>query len=87
MGVQAAVALFRGGPAPDPGVVIQLFAALGHCLIIVACVVAFLRTHPGSRQWGQFFAGGFLSLGYLLAASFTIGPPEAAEHIKQALGF
>jgi len=83
MGMQAVV----HGQMPDPGVVMQLFAAAGHFLIIIACLVGFARTRPAGRQWGAFAGGGILALAYLLVMAFTIGPPEAAQHIKQALGF
>jgi hypothetical protein len=37
--------------------VVAVIAAVGHFLMIVACVVAFLRTGPRRRQWAEFFAG------------------------------
>jgi hypothetical protein len=74
------------GQVSQPDVFLQLFGAVGNCLIIVACLAAFLGAQPGGRKWAQFAAGGALSLGYLLAAVFTIGPPEGAQHIRQALG-
>ncbi len=78
--------LMHGGPAPRPDVVLQVVAACGHVLIIVACLVGFFRTRPGARQWGEFVAGGVLAVGYLLTAVFTVGPAEGAQHIRQALG-
>jgi hypothetical protein len=63
-----------------------LFAALGHVLIIIACLVGFLRTRPAGRQWREFVAGDASAIGYLLAMVWTVGPPEGVEHIKQALG-
>jgi hypothetical protein len=85
-GVQVMETLIRTGHATQPDILIQLFAAFGHVLIIVACLVGFLRTRPTARQWNQFFAGGALAIGYLLVMAFTLGPPEAAQHIKQAFG-
>jgi len=78
--------LLRTGQPPDPGILIQLFAVFGHCLIIVGCLAGFLRTRPGARQWNQFVVGGVLTIGYLLVMAFTVGPPEAAQHIRQAFG-
>jgi hypothetical protein len=78
--------LVRTGQVQRPDVLVQLIAACGHFLIIVACLVGFLRIRPAARQWGQFAAGGALAIGYLLAMAFTVGPPEAAQHIRQALG-
>lgn len=89
VGVQAVAgirALIHGGPAPQPDVLLQLFAACGNFLIIAACLVGFFRTRPGARQWGQFAAGGVLAVGYLLAMVFMVGPPEGAQHIRQAFG-
>jgi hypothetical protein len=84
--VQVIGSLVRTGQLERLDVLVQLFAAGGHFLIIVACLVGFSRIHPVARQWSQFAAGGALSIGYLLAMVFTIGPPEAAQHIKQAFG-
>jgi hypothetical protein len=70
-----------------PDILLQLFAACGHFLIIAACLVGFLRARPAARQWGQFATGGVLAIAYLITMAFTVGPPEAAQHIKQALGF
>ena len=75
----------KGHLAPD--ILLQLFAAGGHFLIIAACLVGFLRTRPAARQWVQFAAAGALAIAYLITMAFTVGPPEAAQHIKQALGF
>jgi len=79
------VALVHGQVA-QPDIAIQLLAALGHFLIIVACLAGFWRTRPAGRQWAQFVGGGAIAVGYLLAMVWTVGPPEAAEHVKQALG-
>jgi hypothetical protein len=83
---QAIENLFRAGQAQRPDVLLQLFGACGHVLIIAACLVGFFRTRPAARQWSQFAAGGVLTIGYFLAMAFTVGPPEAAQHIRQALG-
>jgi hypothetical protein len=72
------------GDIQRPDIVVQLFAALGHFLIIVACLVGFWRTRPAGRQWREFVAGGATAIGYLLVMIWTVGPPEAVEHIKQA---
>jgi hypothetical protein len=86
-GVRVIEALMRGGQVSQPDIFVQLFAAFGHCLIIVACLVGFLRTRPAGRQWGQFFGGGALAIGYLLTMAFTLGPPEAAENIRRSFGW
>lgn len=66
---------------------IQLLAACGHFLIIAGCLVGFLRLRPTGRQWAEFVGGGVLAIGFLVVMAFTVGPPEAAVHIRQALGF
>ena len=75
------------GHVQQPDVLLQLFAACGHFLIIIACLAGFLRIRPAGRGWGQFAAGGILAISYLLIMVFTVGPAEGAQHIKQALGF
>jgi len=84
VGIQG-IRMLQGGPL-DPGDLIQLLAACAHFLIIAACVVGVLRLRPTSRQWGEFVGGGVLAIGFLLVMAFTVGPPEAAVHIKQAFG-
>ena len=79
------VALVHGDLA-RPDVALQLFGAMGNFLIIVACLVGFSRTRPAGRPWAEFFAGGVIAVGYLLAMVWTVGPPEGVAHIKQALG-
>ena len=79
------VALVHGNVS-DPSVTLQLFAALGHFLIIGACLVGFARTRPAGRQWTEFFAGGVIAVGYLLVMVWTVGPQEGVEHIKRAFG-
>jgi hypothetical protein len=84
--IQAVESLFLSGQALRPDVLLQLFGAVGHVLMIVACLAGFLGLRPAAREWGQFVAGGALAIGYVLAMAFTVGPPEAAEHIRRALG-
>lgn len=74
------------GQVSDPGDALQLFAALGHFLIIIACLTGFARTRPAGRQWAEFFGGGVINVGYLLAMLWIVGPPEGVEHIKRAFG-
>jgi hypothetical protein len=41
-----------------------LIGGVGHLLLIIACMAAFLQLRPRRKQWGQFFAGGFVALAY-----------------------
>jgi len=84
-GLHAIGSLLRGGSA-RPDILLQLFGACGHFLIIAACLVGFLSLRPQERQWGRFVVGGVLAIAFLLAMAFTAGPPEAAVNIKHALG-
>lgn len=74
------------GDVSRPDVAVQLFAALGHFVLIVACLIGFWRTRPAGREWASFFGGGAIAVGYLLVMVWTIGPPEGVEHMKRALG-
>jgi len=74
------------GTVADPGILVQLVGVLGHFLIIAGCLAAFLPKQPKARDWSRFVAGGVIAIGYLLVAAFTLGPPEAAAHLRQALG-
>jgi len=84
--IEAIGTLARTGAMQRPDVWVQLFAVFGHFLIIVACLVAFLRERPDGTQWRRFVGGGVLAIGFLLVMAFTVGPPAAAEHLKQAFG-
>lgn len=74
------------GDVSRPDVALQLFAALGHFVIIVACLVGFGRLRPTGRRWAMFFGGGVIAVAYLLVMVWTVGPPEGVEHIKRAFG-
>jgi hypothetical protein len=41
-----------------------LIGGVAHLLLIIACMAAFLQLRPRRKQWGQFFAGGFVALAY-----------------------
>jgi hypothetical protein len=41
-----------------------LIGGVAHLLLIIACMTAFLHLRPRRKQWGQFFAGGFVALAY-----------------------
>jgi hypothetical protein len=79
-------ATIRAGSAPRPDLFLQLLAFGGHMLVIVACLVGFLQTRPGRRQWGQFVAGGGLVIGYLVAIVFATGPPSAVALFRRVFG-
>lgn len=78
--------LIRAGQLQRPDILLSSFAACGHVLIIVGCIVGFLRTRPGTRQWGQFVAAGVVTVLYLVAAVWTVGPPAAIALFKRIFG-
>jgi hypothetical protein len=85
-GVEDLWATIRTGSAPRPVLLLQLFAFGGHILIIVACLVGFFCTPPGTRQWGQFIAGGGLVIGYFVAIVFASGPLSAVALFRRVFG-
>ncbi len=78
--------LARTGQTQHPDALVSLFAFCGHLLIIIGCIVGFIRIRPSARQWGQLLVGGVIALGYLIAIVFVFGPPQAVELMKHVLG-
>jgi hypothetical protein len=85
-GLEQLATLIHTGQLQRPDLVVAVVAAVGHFLMIVACVVGFLRTGPGLRQWGQFLGGGILAVAYLVAIIFTTGP-QYIGLVKRVFGF
>jgi hypothetical protein len=73
-GLEQLATLIHSGQLLRPDLLVAVIAAAGHFLMIVACLVGFLRTRPSLRQWGQFLAGGILAVAYLVVIIFTTGP-------------
>jgi hypothetical protein len=57
-----------------PDTVMVFIASLAHFLLIVACVIAFLRLRPGKKQWYHFFTGGLLVLVYMALIIIIAAP-------------
>jgi hypothetical protein len=85
-GIQELGTLARTGHTQHPDVLLSLFAACGHVLIIIGCVVGFIRIRPIARQWAQLLVGGVVALGYLIAIVFIFGPPQAVALMKHIFG-
>ena len=51
-----------------------LLGGLGHFILILACLTAFLQLKPGMKEWGKFIAGGVLTLAYLVLIVVTTAP-------------
>jgi hypothetical protein len=69
----------------DPGLLMTLLPAGGHCAIITGCVAAFLRTRPGIMPWLRFSCGGVIAVAYLVAIVVAVGP-QYIGLLKQAFG-
>lgn len=68
--------LVQTGRMENPTQLIVVMAAIGHLILIIACLVAFLRLRPGIKLWGQFLGGGLIALAYFAAIIITTGPRD-----------
>jgi hypothetical protein len=84
-GLEQLMTLVRTGQLQRPDLLVAVIAAAGHFLMIVACLVGFLRTGPNLRRWGQFLRGGVLAVAYLVAIIFTTGP-QYIPLVKRVFG-
>jgi hypothetical protein len=66
--------LLRTGHVRRLDTLMVLVGGVGHFILIVACLTAFLRLKPGMKQWGKFIAGGVLTLAYLVLIVVTMAP-------------
>ena len=64
----------RTGHLQRPDLVISVVAALGHFLLIAACLIGFVRIRPGARRWLGFVAAGVLAVSYFIAIIYMTGP-------------
>ena len=85
-GIQELATVVRTGHAQRPDLLLSLFAGCGHVLIIIACIVGFVRIRPAARQWAQLLLGGVVALGYLIAIVFVFGPPQAVALLNHVFG-
>jgi hypothetical protein len=85
--MQELLTLARTGRPQHPDLLLSLFAACGHLLIIIACILGFVRIRPAARQWVQWVVGGVAALSYLIVIVFIFGPPQSVALMKHALGF
>lgn len=73
-GLQQLSILLRTGELRRPDLLIAVVAAGGHFLLIIACLVGFIRLRPNARQIVQFVAGGILAVAYFIVIIATTGP-------------
>jgi hypothetical protein len=73
-GVEQFLSLARTGHVNRPDTLMVMIGGLGHFLLIIGCMTAFLQQRPGRRQWTQFFGGGLWSLAYFALIVVTVAP-------------
>ena len=60
------LSLIRTGRVTRPDTLMVFVGSIGHFILIVACMIAFIKLKPRKIQWAQFFGGGLLAVAYLL---------------------
>jgi hypothetical protein len=58
-------ALLHTGHTRRVDTMMVLVGGVGHLILMIACLVAFLHPRAGKREWGKFLAGGAAALAYL----------------------
>ncbi|MBV9677199.1 MAG: hypothetical protein JO185_12760 [Acidobacteriaceae bacterium] len=58
------VSLLRTGHVDRPDTLMVMIGGVGHFLLIIGCLAAFLRQRPNGRKWAEFFGGAVLCLAY-----------------------
>jgi hypothetical protein len=66
--------LVRTGHVSRPDTLMVMIGGVAHFLLIIACMAGFIQLRPRMKQWGQFFAGGFLFLAYFALIVFIAAP-------------
>ena len=66
--------LLRTGHVSRPDTLMVMIGGVAHFLLIIACMAGFIQLRPRMKQWGQFFAGGFLALAYFALIVVTAAP-------------
>jgi hypothetical protein len=56
--------LVRTGHVSRPDTLMVMVGGMAHFLLMIACMAGMIQLRPRMKQWGQFFAGGFLALAY-----------------------
>jgi hypothetical protein len=77
--------LVRTGQLQRPDLLIAVIAVAGHFLLMIGCAAGFLRMRPGIRRWGEFAAGGILTISYFIAIILTTGP-QYVHLLKRVIG-
>jgi hypothetical protein len=56
--------LLHTGHVSRPDTMMVTVGVVAHFLLIIACIAGFIQLRPRRKDWGQFFAGGFLAMAY-----------------------
>jgi hypothetical protein len=56
--------LLHTGHVSRPETMMVTVGVAAHFLLIIACIAGFIQLRPRRKDWGQFFAGGFLAMAY-----------------------
>jgi len=82
-GVLNLVALLTGKPMRDPGALIAVVAALGHCLMIIGCVIGYLRL-PNKRPADALvlLGSGVIAIAYFYVIIRFTGPQYLPQFRK-----
>jgi hypothetical protein len=73
-GLGQLVTFVRTGHASRPDTLMVSIGGIGHFILIIGCMVAFLKLSPSVKQWGQFCGGGFLAVAYLILIVTVAAP-------------
>jgi len=73
-GLEQVSILLHTGSLPPPDLLIAVFAAAGHFLLIIGCLAEFVRTGLTFGRLGQFVAGGSLAVAYFALIIVLTGP-------------
>ena len=73
-GFEELALLLQTGQLARPDLLVSVVAFTGHCLLFVACFVAYLRAPQPRRGVFKFVGGGLVAIGYFVLIIVTTGP-------------
>jgi hypothetical protein len=73
-GLEEMLVFTRTGHTERPDALAVAIGGIGHFVLIVGCLVAFLRSRPRGKAWARFFGGGLIVLAYIALIIFLAGP-------------
>lgn len=85
-GIEQLTQLLETGRVTRPDQFLAVIAATGHFLLIVACLIGFLKTRPKSGEWTRFICGGLLGMAYFIGIIFMTGP-QYIPLLRRTFGF